>query len=115
MWWKNVFRGDREIDVTAIEGRLGSSVATRDAWQQAHEMFLSRVPQMQPVPVEIDVADEPSSDEDDVFESTKVGMKVDDTVVASSSDAVGDLVLSDVNGVDGVDDHNEGAIEVGRS
>ena len=43
IWWKNVFVGDTEIDVTAISGRGSTSKEVAAAWDEAHQLFKSRI------------------------------------------------------------------------
>ena len=42
IWWKNVFPGDPEIDVSAIQGRAGN-LASSAEWEKAHEMFREKI------------------------------------------------------------------------
>ena len=43
IWWKNVFLGDAEIDLTAIPGRGSASKEVATAWDEAHQLFRERI------------------------------------------------------------------------
>ena len=43
IWWKNVFIGDAEIDLTAIPGRGSASKEVATAWDEAHQLFKERI------------------------------------------------------------------------
>jgi len=51
-WWKNVFVGDPEIDVTKIAGRTVASDSTMDAWKNAHDKFAASVAKREKVEVD---------------------------------------------------------------
>ena len=57
IWWKCVFVGDPEIDVTTIEGRDSASAqSNRIAWEEAHKMFIEKVQTRERV--ELDIEDD---------------------------------------------------------
>jgi len=53
-WWKNVFVGDPEIDVTKIAGRTtcASNNNTVDAWKDAHDKFAAGVAKREKIEVD---------------------------------------------------------------
>ena len=58
IWWKNVFVGDSEIDVTTIPDRVKSNTGAGNeasrAWEEAHRMFKEKVSNQQPIVIDCD-------------------------------------------------------------
>jgi hypothetical protein len=52
-WWKKVFEGEPEIDVTKISGRQKQQMV-QDEFQQAHELFMQKVKQGNKMEVDYD-------------------------------------------------------------
>jgi hypothetical protein len=53
-WWKNVFVGDPEIDVTQIVGRSNSDLEASKNFAEAHHLFQQKIADMQKVDVNFD-------------------------------------------------------------
>jgi hypothetical protein len=58
IWWKMVFIGDPEIDVTTIAGRGKVSTDISNAWDEAHKLFREKIACRELVSVNIDDDDE---------------------------------------------------------
>lgn len=58
IWWKMVFIGDPEIDVTTIAGRGTVSTEISSAWDEAHKLFREKIAQRELVSVDLDDDDE---------------------------------------------------------
>jgi hypothetical protein len=58
IWWKMVFIGDPEIDVTTIAGRGKVSTEISSAWDEAHKLFREKIACRELVSVDIDEDDE---------------------------------------------------------
>ena len=54
IWWKMVFLGDPEIDVTAIAGRGTVSTEISSAWDEAHKLFREKIATRELVSVDLD-------------------------------------------------------------
>ena len=54
IWWKNVFVGDTEIDVTAISGRGSTSKEVAAAWDEAHQLFKTRIASRELIDINLD-------------------------------------------------------------
>lgn len=52
-WWKNVFVGDGEIDLSNIQGRIGSTLSG-SLWQAAHQQFQQNLRDHKREPVSVD-------------------------------------------------------------
>ena len=53
-WWKNVFVGDPEIDVTKIQGRNSKQgLELQDAWKDSHQKFIDSIANREKITVEI--------------------------------------------------------------
>lgn len=54
-WWKGVFEGDAEIDVTKLSGRTPgrqSSEEVADAWKAAHDKFVQQASQREKIEID---------------------------------------------------------------
>ena len=53
IWWKMVFIGDPEIDVTTIAGRGKVSTEVSSAWDEAHKLFREKIATRELVSVDL--------------------------------------------------------------
>ena len=54
IWWKNVFVGSPEIDVTAIAGRGSASKESASVWDEAHKLFREKIATRELINVDVD-------------------------------------------------------------
>lgn len=62
IWWKNVFVGSSEIDVTAIAGRGSASKESASVWDEAHKLFREKIATRELINVDVGVDDQIATD-----------------------------------------------------